>query len=224
MARRRRTAASTCNQATVPGARPSADQSPEEVSDKYEEVMRNGRRRITARGRPNTVSTGGEFQFPAPGRGETASGFSVRADDKYDMITCLLFIDDVTLENGLPEVILKPQGPLYPHRHDGVFTGADSSVVDAQRDRITCCTGSLIRLPYRQSVSRFGAESDGPSTNALHHNYTRRTDQLSPIICRPIYPSPSRGIKALFAAAHIPCPRWQFRRARPSSLSEAADK
>ena len=60
-----------------------------------------------------------------------------------DMITCLLFIDDVTAENGPLEVIPgSHKGPLYPHWHDGVFTGAvDDSVVDPQRDRITSCTG-----------------------------------------------------------------------------------
>mgnify|MGYP003303100367 CR=1 FL=1 len=60
-----------------------------------------------------------------------------------DMITCLLFIDDVTAENGPLEVIPgSHKGPLYSHWHDGVFTGAvDDSVVDPQRDRITSCTG-----------------------------------------------------------------------------------
>ncbi len=60
-----------------------------------------------------------------------------------DMITCLMFIDDVTADNGPLEVIRgSHKGPLYSHWHDGVFTGAvDDSMIESQRDRITSCVG-----------------------------------------------------------------------------------
>jgi phytanoyl-CoA hydroxylase len=60
-----------------------------------------------------------------------------------DIITCLLFLDDVTLENGPLEVIPgSHKGPLYSHWHDGVFTGAvDPKIVEEQRSKIVSCTG-----------------------------------------------------------------------------------
>ena len=60
-----------------------------------------------------------------------------------DMITCLLFIDDVTPENGPLEVIPgSHRGPLYSHWHEGVFTGAvDDDIIEPQRSKITSCTG-----------------------------------------------------------------------------------
>ncbi len=42
-----------------------------------------------------------------------------------EMINCLLFFDDVTLENGPLEVIQEShKGPLYSHWQNNVFTGA----------------------------------------------------------------------------------------------------
>ena len=48
------------------------------------------------------------------------NGFHYSPDGKR-----ILFIDDVTLENGPLEVIPgSHKGPIYSHWHDGVFTGA----------------------------------------------------------------------------------------------------
>ena len=60
-----------------------------------------------------------------------------------DMITALLFMDDVTLDNGPLEVVPgSHKGPLYTHWHDGVFTGAVADEVAAEnKERIIKCTG-----------------------------------------------------------------------------------
>ncbi|OED34880.1 restriction endonuclease subunit S [Chromatiales bacterium (ex Bugula neritina AB1)] len=61
----------------------------------------------------------------------------------HDMITCLLFVDEVTPENGPLEVLPGThKGPLHSHWHNGVFTGAvDEKIIDAQKDNIVKCTG-----------------------------------------------------------------------------------
>jgi phytanoyl-CoA hydroxylase len=60
-----------------------------------------------------------------------------------DMITCLLFMDDVTLENGPLEIIPgSHKGPLHSHWHNGVFTGAVSDeIIKPKADSVMRCTG-----------------------------------------------------------------------------------
>jgi phytanoyl-CoA hydroxylase len=64
-----------------------------------------------------------------------------------DIITCLLFLDDVTMENGPLEVIPgSHKGPLYSHWHNGVFTGSvDETIIDNYRDDIVSCTGRQVQ-------------------------------------------------------------------------------
>ena len=132
--------------AEVPGLR--RVQSPEEVSDVYADVMRNAR----------TVDICAELIGPAirfhhgkvnsklPG---TATKVNFHQDFPFepmtndDMITCLLFIDDVTLENGPLEVVPGThKGPLYSHWHNGVFTGSVSDkVFEEHKENIVKCTG-----------------------------------------------------------------------------------
>ncbi|UCF76928.1 MAG: phytanoyl-CoA dioxygenase family protein [Betaproteobacteria bacterium] len=123
-------------------------QSPEEVSDVYADVMRRAR----------TVDYCAELIGPAirfhhgkvnsklPG---TATQVKWHQDFPFepmtndDMITCLLFIDEVTPENGPLKVIPgSHRGPLYSHWHNGVFTGTvDEEIIDKQCDNIVECTG-----------------------------------------------------------------------------------
>ena len=132
--------------AEVPGLR--RIQSPEEVSDVYANAMRNA----------NTVDFCAELIGPAlkfhhgkvnsklPG---TATKIAFHQDFPFqpmtndDIITCLLFIDDVTLENGPLEVVPGThKGPLYSHWHNGVFTGSVSDeVFEEHKDNIVKCTG-----------------------------------------------------------------------------------
>ncbi|MCR9257510.1 MAG: phytanoyl-CoA dioxygenase family protein [Alphaproteobacteria bacterium] len=51
--------------------------------------------------------------------------FSFDPHSNDDLITCLIFMDDVTMENGpLRTVPGSHKGPLYSHWKDGAFTGA----------------------------------------------------------------------------------------------------
>lgn len=132
--------------AEVPGLR--RVQSPEEVSGVYADIMRNAR----------TVDFCADLIGPAirfhhgkvnsklPG---TATEVKFHQDFPFqpmtndDMITCLLFIDDVTLENGPLEVVPGThKGPLFSLWHNGMFTGAVAGeVLDRHRDQVVKCTG-----------------------------------------------------------------------------------
>ena len=130
----------------VPGLR--RIQSPEEISEVFADVMRNGRSVDMC---AELIGQGirfhhGKVNSKLPG---TATKVNFHQDFPFepmtndDMITCLLFIDDVTLENGPLEVVPGThKGPLYSHWHNGTFTGSVSDEILAEHeDKIIRCTG-----------------------------------------------------------------------------------
>ena len=130
----------------VPGLR--RIQSPEEISEVFADVMRNGRSVDMC---AELIGQGirfhhGKVNSKLPG---TATKVNFHQDFPFepmtndDMITCLLFIDDVTLENGPLEVVPGThKGPLYSHWHNGIFTGSVSDEILAEHeDKIIRCTG-----------------------------------------------------------------------------------
>ncbi len=123
-------------------------QSPEEISDVYLDVMRSAR----------TVDFCSELIGPAirfhhgkvnskqPGAATNIKwhqDFLFQPMTNNDMITCLLFVDDVTLENGPLEIIPRShKGPLYSHWQNGVFTGSVANeIIEPHKDNIIKCTG-----------------------------------------------------------------------------------
>ena len=130
----------------VPGLR--RIQSPEEISEVFADVMRNGRSVDMC---AELIGQGirfhhGKVNSKLPG---TATKVNFHQDFPFepmtndDMITCLLFIDDGTLENGPLEVVPGThKGPLYSHWHNGIFTGSVSDEILAEHeDKIIRCTG-----------------------------------------------------------------------------------
>ena len=130
----------------VPGLR--RIQSPEEISEVFADVMRNGRSVDMC---AELIGQGirfhhGKVNSKLPG---TTTKVNFHQDFPFepmtndDMITCLLFIDDVTLENGPLEVVPGThKGPLYSHWHNGTFTGSVSDEILAEHeDKIIRCTG-----------------------------------------------------------------------------------
>ena len=123
-------------------------QSPEEVSDNFANVMRTARTVdycVDLLG-PNIKFHHGKVNSKLPGAATEVKwhqDFPFQPMTNDDIITCLLFLDDVTMENGPLEVIPgSHKGPLYSHWHDGVFTGAvDPKIVEEQRSKIVSCTG-----------------------------------------------------------------------------------
>ena len=123
-------------------------QSHEEISEVFADVMRNGRSVDMC---AELIGQGirfhhGKVNSKLPG---TATKVNFHQDFPFepmtndDMITCLLFIDDVTLENGPLEVVPGThKGPLYSHWHNGIFTGSVSDEILAEHeDKIIRCTG-----------------------------------------------------------------------------------
>ncbi len=174
--------------AEVPGLR--RVQSPEEVSEVYANVMRNAR----------TVDICADLIGPAirfhhgkvnsklPG---TATKVNFHQDFPFepmtndDMITCLLFIDEVTLENGPLEVVPGThKGPLYPHWHNGVFTGSVSDEVLAEhQDNIVKCTGAAGSVCLMHASLLHGSApnlSDTSRTLYISTYYAEDAIELSP--------------------------------------------
>ncbi len=174
--------------AEVPGLR--RVQSPEEVSDVYADVMRTAR----------TVDMCAELIGPAlrfhhgkvnsklPG---TATEVKFHQDFPFqpmtndDIITCLLFVDDVTLENGPLEVVPGTHtGPIYSLWHGGRFTGAVADDVKAQHSENTVmCTGkagSVCLMHARLLHGSAPNRSESARTLYITTYYAEDAIELSP--------------------------------------------
>ena len=123
-------------------------QSPEEVSDDYARVMRNAHMvdYCAELIGPSLRFHHGKVNSKLPGSATQVKwhqDFLFQPMTHHDMITCLLFVDEVTLENGPLEVLPGThKGPLYSHWHNGVFTGAvDDEIIEPQKHNIVKCTG-----------------------------------------------------------------------------------
>ena len=102
-----------------------------------------------------------------------------------DIITCLLFLDDVTLENGPLEVVPgSHRGPLYSHWHSGRFTGAVADDVTAEvAQKAVPCTGKAGSVCLMHSSLLHGSApnlSDGPRTLYITTYYAEDAVELSP--------------------------------------------
>ncbi len=165
-------------------------QSPEEISDVFADVMRTA----------NTVDFCAQLVGPAirfhhgkvnsklPGSATQIKwhqDFPFQPMTNDDMITCLLFVDEVTLENGPLEVLPGThKGELHTHWHDGVFTGAvDESIVEASADKIVKCTGPAGSVCLMHARLLHGSApnlSSNPRTLYITTYYSEDAIELSP--------------------------------------------
>ena len=102
-----------------------------------------------------------------------------------DMITCLLFIDDVTLANGPLEVIPgSHKGPLYSHWQNNVFTGAiNENIIEMQRGEFISCTGKAGSVCLMHVNLLHGSApnfSSSPRTLYITTFYAEDSIELSP--------------------------------------------
>jgi ectoine hydroxylase-related dioxygenase (phytanoyl-CoA dioxygenase family) len=123
-------------------------QSPEEVSEVYEDIMRNARTVdiVAELLGPNLRFHHGKVNSKLPGAATKVKfhqDFPFQVMTNTDLITCLLCVDEVTLENGPLEVVPGTHsGPLYSHWHNGVFTGTVADeVYEEHKDNIVKCIG-----------------------------------------------------------------------------------
>lgn len=165
-------------------------QSPEEVSDVYAAVMRKAR----------TVDIVAELIGPAikfhhgkvnsklPGAATKVKfhqDFPFQPMSNDDLITALLFVDDVTLENGPLEVVSGThKGPLFSLWHDGVFTGAVADeVYEAHKSKMVKCTGKAGSVCLMHASLLHGSApnlSDKPRTLYISTYYSEDAIELSP--------------------------------------------
>jgi len=123
-------------------------QSPEEVSDIYRDVMRNARTVdfVAELIGPSLKFHHGKVNSKLPGAATKVKfhqDFTFQPMSNDDMVTALLFVDDVTLENGPLEVVPGThRGPLYSLWHNGVFTGTVADeVFERHKDNVIKCIG-----------------------------------------------------------------------------------
>ncbi len=123
-------------------------QSPEEISNEFLDVMRHARTLdfVADLIGPALRFHHGKVNCKLPGSGTKVKfhqDFTFQPMTNDDMITCLLFLDDVTLDNGPLEVVPgSHKGELYSLWHDGVFTGAVADeVYEEHKSNIVSCAG-----------------------------------------------------------------------------------
>ncbi len=164
-------------------------QSPEEISDVYADVMRNARTVdfVVDLIGPAIKFHHGKVNSKLPGAATKVKfhqDFPFQPMTNDDLITALLFVDDVTLENGPLEVVPgSHKGPLYTHWHGGKFTGTVADeVVEAHQDKIVKCTGKAGSVCLMHSSLLHGSApnlSDKPRTLYIATYYAEDAIELS---------------------------------------------
>lgn len=165
-------------------------QSPEEVSEVYLDVMRHARTVdfVADLIGPNLRFHHGKVNSKQPGAATEVKfhqDFAFQPMTNDDLITALLFVDEVTEDNGPLEVVPGThRGPLHSHWHGGRFTGAVADeVVAAHRDGIVKCTGPAGAVCLMHSSLLHGSApnlSDRPRTLYIATYYAEDAIELSP--------------------------------------------
>ena len=165
-------------------------QSPEEVSDLFANIMRNAATvdfcaELIG---PSIRFHHGKVNSKLPGTATQVKwhqDFPFEPMSNDDMITALLFVDDVTLENGPLEVLPGThKGPIHSHWHKGVFTGSvDQGIIDTQNNKIVKCTGKAGSVCLMHARLLHGSApnlSDSPRTLYITTYYAEDAIELSP--------------------------------------------
>jgi phytanoyl-CoA hydroxylase len=111
--------------------------SPVEVSDAYRDAMRDNRAldAVAQLIGPNVEFNNSKINAKQPGSSTEVKyhqDFMFQPHTNEDLIACLFFLDDVTLENGPLNVVPGThRAELWDHWHDGVYTGAVSADIEA---------------------------------------------------------------------------------------------
>jgi phytanoyl-CoA hydroxylase len=165
-------------------------QSPEEVSDVYANVMRNARMVdvVAELIGPSVKFHHGKVNSKLPGAATKVNfhqDFTFEPMSNDDMITALLFVDDVTLENGPLEVVPGTHtGPLHSLWHNGVFTGTVADgIFEEHKENIVKCTGkagSACLMHCRLLHGSAPNHSDKSRTLYIATYYAEDSIELSP--------------------------------------------
>lgn len=147
---------------------------PTEISDAYLDAMANSRMTdmVADLIGPNVKSHHTKINSKQPGSATEVKwhqDFAFTPHSNDDIITALLMVDEVTLENGPLEV--QPgshSGPIHSLWHDGVFTGAVAKDLEAEMQASAAkCTGpagSVCLMHTRLAHGSAPNQSDHPRT------------------------------------------------------------
>ena len=165
-------------------------QSPEEVSDTCLGVMRTAGTvdMVADLIGPNLRFHHGKMNSKLPGSATEVKfhqDFAFQPMTNDDLITALLFVDEVTEENGPLEVVPGThKGPILSHWQNGCFTGAISDDdLDLHRADIIKCTGRPGTVCLMHSSLLHGSApniSDQPRTLYIATYYAEDAIELSP--------------------------------------------
>ena len=165
-------------------------QSPEEISEVYADVMRNSCMVdfVAELIGPAIKFHHGKVNSKLPGAATKVKfhqDFLFQPMTNDDMITALLFVDDLTLDNGPLEVVPGThKGPLYSHWNSGVFTGTVANeVLEEHKDKTVKCTGKAGSVCLMHSRLLHGSApnlSDKSRTLYIATYYAEDAIELSP--------------------------------------------
>lgn len=105
-----------------------------------------------------------------------------------DMMTVLIFLDDVTMENGpLQLVPASHKGPLYSLWRDGTFTGAVSAEVEAMAAaKAVACTGKAGDACLMHSAVLHGSAANLGTDPRRLFIITYVAEDAQPFVANPI--------------------------------------
>lgn len=105
-----------------------------------------------------------------------------------DMMTVLIFLDDVTMENGpLQLVPASHKGPLYSLWRDGTFTGAVSAEVEAMAAaKAVACTGKAGDACLMHSAVLHGSSANLGTDPRRLFIITYVAEDAQPFVANPI--------------------------------------
>lgn len=123
--------------------------SPVEIADSYLDTMRTAPvvDAVAQLIGPDVEFNNSKVNSKQPGAATEVKfhqDFMFQPHTNDDLVAALIFLDDVTADNGPLEVVPGThRGPLHEHWHDGVFTGSVArEVVAAHRDQAIPVTGT----------------------------------------------------------------------------------
>ncbi|MAP89423.1 MAG: restriction endonuclease subunit S, partial [Thiotrichales bacterium] len=114
---------------------------------------------------PNIKHWTNKINLKLPGSGTEVKfhqDFPYEPHSNEDIMTVLFFLDDVTLENGPLEVVAgSHNGPLHSLWHDGIFTGAVSTEIEAEcKTKAISCVGKAGSACLMHSKLLHGSKSN----------------------------------------------------------------
>ncbi len=173
---------------------------PVEISDCYRQVMSEGRvpRIIAELIGPDVRFHHSKINSKLPGSATTVKwhqDFSFTPHSNDDVVTALIFVDDVTVDNGPLKVLPgSHRGVLHSLWHDGVFTGAiaDPVAADCENKAMTC-TGSAGSVCFMHTRLLHGSSDNRSSTPRTLFICVYSSDDAVPLSSNPM-PSRLEGL------------------------------